>query len=69
MHDKDTGSVLMLSESDADAIAQGVSDLMELIWEIFSRRRVQLQVPTDDPPRQIRVGSPTGSNLSLNEIF
>jgi len=69
MHDNATRSVLILSESDADAIAQGVSDLMELIWDIFGRRRVQLPGPTDDPPHRVGVDSQTGTNQSLMEIF
>jgi hypothetical protein len=39
------GQVIILSESDAEALVSRLSDLAELVWETLERRRVVLRAP------------------------
>lgn len=46
MKERTEGHVIILSEADADQIAGRLSELAELLWDTFARRRVNLRAPS-----------------------
>lgn len=54
MHPATNGEAIILSQDDADQIAQAVQDLTETIWDILARRRILLRPPVGGLSARIR---------------
>ena len=62
------GEAIILSQDDADEIAQAVADLTTVIWDTLSKRRILLKPPAGQQPARIRAPR-LAKSAPLDELF
>lgn len=71
MDQTQSGEVIILSQCDAERLAQGISDLMELVWQMLESRRIVMAAPTATKAARIKKSCrrPNTRHLPLEELF
>jgi hypothetical protein len=68
MHHPVSGEAIILSEDDADEIAQAVANLTKIIWDTLARRRILLRPPVGRRPARLKPPRPP-KTAPLDELF